>query len=434
MGPCDPRTYRVAQPVGGDLPGQSLMTSEHAVPRRRLLPRQQAALGLKVAAALALIPGYGLLAPPSHWDDPVLFVVLGVLAVIADRSEVRLPSGVGFDAKIALMLLAVALVGPLPALEIVVLPWLDRALTRRHNPSTAPAALTVPGYLAGYGWSAIVAALLLQSAGVDDSTAPAQFVLLIAAGAVLYTVGWALGPAIYIPLWLGQPFRVAVRAYVDMLPAASIMVVLATATILLRPLGLLALAMFALIAILPQSFLTYAGRARPVARLDPATATRRYAHALAVQLDLPRAQRRHLARVIAMSQQHPPTGEPIDYIRATMRDPSLASADAQLTTEWWNGGGGPIGLYGEAIPVAARVLAVAQTWAALTARGSPQLGHREAIGHLRDIAGARLDPMVVAAALAVIGQEPVTAAEPAPEPRLHHLRVPARLRRALAAG
>jgi hypothetical protein len=42
--------------------------------------------------------------------------------------------------------------------------------------------------------------------------------------------------------------------------------------------------------------------------------------------------------------------------------------------------------------------------------------------------------MVVAAATAVIGQEPVTAAEPAPEPRLHHLRVPARLRRALAAS
>ena len=43
-----------------------------------------------------------------------------------------------------------------------------------------------------------------------------------------------------------------------------------------------ALALFALIAVLPQSALTYAARTRPVAALDPLTATRRYAHALAL--------------------------------------------------------------------------------------------------------------------------------------------------------
>ena len=53
---------------------------------------------------------------------------------------------------------------------------------------------------------------------------------------------------------------------------------------------------------------------------------------------------------------------------------------------------------------------------------------------LDSAAGVRLDPRVVAAARAVVSQERLTAAEPAPEPRMHHLHVPERLRRALAAG
>jgi hypothetical protein len=77
---------------------------------------------------------------------------------------------------------------------------------------------------------------------------------------------------------------------------------------------------------------------------------------------------------------------------------------------------------------------VARTWAALTAEGSPRLGHLDALGHLEGAAGVRLDPRVVMAARAVIGEERLSTAVPAPEPRLHHLRVPGPLRRALAAA
>jgi hypothetical protein len=41
---------------------------------------------------------------------------------------------------------------------------------------------------------------------------------------------------------------------------------------------------------------------------------------------------------------------------------------------------------------------------------------------------------VVAAARLVVAEERLSPAVPAPEPRLHHLRVPAPLRRALASG
>jgi hypothetical protein len=40
----------------------------------------------------------------------------------------------------------------------------------------------------------------------------------------------------------------------------------------------------------------------------------------------------------------------------------------------------------------------------------------------------------VCAARAVVSQERLSPAQPAPEPRLHHLRVPARLRRVLASA
>jgi HD-GYP domain-containing protein (c-di-GMP phosphodiesterase class II) len=108
--------------------------------------------------------------------------------------------------------------------------------------------------------------------------------------------------------------------------------------------------------------------------------------------------------------------------------------DAQLLQEWWNGGGGPIGLRGEGIPQATRVLCVAAAWSSLTARGTPQLSHQAALADLDQAAGSRLDPLVVRAAWDVVAQERVTLDEQAPEPRLHHLRLPAPLRRALAAS
>jgi hypothetical protein len=213
------------------------------------------------------------------------------------------------------------------------------------------------------------------------------------------------------------------------------MVVLGAVSVLLTgPLGVFAMGLFAGIAVLPGSFLTYAARTRPVARLEPDTATRRYALALAMQLGLCRAERRHLVEVAAAARRRPPTGEPLDYVLASVSDLSRANYDAQLLGEWWNGRGGPIGLRGDAIPLASRVIAVADAWSGLTAAGTPQLGHEEALAHLESAGGVRLDPAIVRAARAVIAQERVTASESAPEPRLHLLRLPARLRRALATA
>ena len=121
---------------------------------------------------------------------------------------------------------------------------------------------------------------------------------------------------------------------------------------LIGPLGLLALAVFALIAVLPQSALTFAARTRPVGRLDPLTATQ------PLRARAGAAPRPASAASAATSPASPSSpfarraeaGDPIAYARQTMRDPSRASWEAGHVGEWWNGGGGPAGLRGPVTP------------------------------------------------------------------------------------
>src|SRR3954467_12813566 len=101
---------------------------------------------------------------------------------------------------------------------------------------------------------------------------------------------------------MGQQLSCIPLSFFGVLPTALVMVVLASLTAVLVPtLDVAALALFALIAVLPQTALTLAARTHPVAALHPRTATRRYAHALALHLGLDRAERRHLARVAELA-------------------------------------------------------------------------------------------------------------------------------------
>jgi HD domain len=398
--------------------------------RQRLTVRESAGLLLHALAALALIPAYLLLSPPARWDQPLLLVVLFVLAIVVIRHDVPLPSGINFDATTALALIAVALAGPLPAFAVIFPPIAVNALCGRERLVRAGNLAN----LAAYGWYTLAAALLLQAVGADLAT-PAAIVALVAAGFVQLLVNFAVGPAIYATLWLGHPVRSVARMFPDGLPALMLMAALGAVTVVLYAhIGMAALALFALVAIIPQSALTYAARTRPVALLDPLTATRRYANAIAVHLRLSRAERRELDKVIRLAHAREVSGDPGEHLGYAVEDWSEASCAAGHVTEWWNGAGGPAGLPGRIIPQSARIAAVARTWAALTAEGSPRLGHLDALAHLEGAAGVRLDPRVVLAARAVVGEERLSPAVPAPEPRLHHLHVPAPLRRVLASA
>jgi HD domain len=396
----------------------------------RWLGRRRAGLTLHAALAAGLIPAELWLAPRSSWDAPVALLALAVMAVVVDRHDVPLPSGIRFDGLIAVSLITVALAGPIPALAVALTPMIVNGVSGHERLLRAGNLAN----LAAYGWYTLAGSVLLQVA-VDDPASPSAVGWLVVAGVVMQLVNWAIGPAIYGPLWLGHPFRVFVDLLVDTIGAGMVMIALAAGCVLLvGPIGVLALIVFAAIAVLPGSFLTYAARSRPVARLDHAVATKQYALALAMHLKRSRRDRRHLARVIAASQSQSATGDPIDYIRATAVALRPVTVDAQLSTEWWNGNGTPIGLRGDAIPIAARILAVAETWSSLTARGSAQLGHHDVLERLKADAGKRFDPAIVRAAAAVVAQERVTSSAPAPAPDMHRLRVPAPLRRAIAGG
>jgi hypothetical protein len=395
-----------------------------------LTTRGRTGLVVHGAAVLALVPAYLLLAPEARWSHPGLLAVLFALAVIADRHDVPLPSGISFDATAALALIAVALAGPLPAFCIIFPPIAVNALFGHGRLLRAGNLAN----LAAYGWYTLVAGVLLEQFPPSDAV-PVALAWLVAVGVIQLLVNWAVGPAIYGTLWLGHPLRALVEMLRDALPAGAVMAALGAATIVLeRSHGLLALTLFALVAVLPQSALTYVARTRPVARLDPLTAARRYGAAMAIHLGLDRAERRELDAVIQLAHARDASGDPGEHLSHAVVDWSEVSCAAGHVTEWWNGAGGPAGLPGGLIPRSSRIAAVARTWAALTADGSPRIGHLDALNHLDAAAGIRLDPSVVQAARAVVAEERLTSAEPAPEPRLHHLHVPPRLRRVLAAG
>jgi hypothetical protein len=398
--------------------------------RHVLTARRRAAVVCHGAAVLALVPAYLWLTPRARWDEPLLLVVLCALAIVAIFHDVPLPSGYSFDATTALALIAVALVGPLPALTVVFTPIAVHALCGRERLVRAGNLAN----LAAYGWYTLAAALLLDAVGAAPGGL-AAFGVLLAAGLLQLLVNWVFGPLLFGTLWLGHPLRSALMTLPDGLPAGMVMATMGAATVVLYPqLGLLALALFALVAVVPRSALTYAARTRPVALLDPLTATRRYANALAVHLRLDRTERHELDAVIRLAHAREVSGDPGEHLGHAVADWSEVSCAAGHVTEWWNGAGGPAGVPGAIIPQSARIAAVARTWAALTAEGSPRLGHLDALAHLEGAAGVRLDPRVVRAAHAVVAQERISPAVPAPEPRLHHLHVPEPLRRALAAA
>ena len=379
----------------------------------------------------ALVPALLWLAPESRWDRPGLLLVLVVLAVIADFNEVPLPGGMRFDAGLPLALITLAVLGPVPALLVDFAPIAVAALVKDEKILRAGNL----GNVAAYGWEAVAASTLLAAAGVAGLSADALPWLLLA-GVVMCFVNFWVGPGVFLPLHFDYPVRALPRMFWDTLPTALVMVGLAAFTVLLvGPIGIAALAVFALIAVLPQTLLTYAAHTRPVARLDPLTATRRYSHALALHMGIDRRERRHLARVTELAfERRADAGDPIAYARQTIRDPSRASWEAGHVGEWWNGGGGPAGLRGPVTPLTSRIVAVADTWSALTAKGGPQLSHAEALMELENAAGTRFDPRVVEAARAVVAEERVSETEPAPEPRLHSLHLPAPLRRVMATS
>ena len=98
--------------------------------------------------------------------------------------------------------------------------------------------------------------------------------------------------------------------------------------------------------------------------------------------------------------RHPVIGEQETARRGMSRGVQLL---VRWHHEWWNGGGYPDALQGEQIPLAARILRVADSYGALTDnRPRRQAMHDgEAKHHMTQWAGLEFDPKVVKAFLAI---------------------------------
>jgi HD-GYP domain-containing protein (c-di-GMP phosphodiesterase class II) len=81
--------------------------------------------------------------------------------------------------------------------------------------------------------------------------------------------------------------------------------------------------------------------------------------------------------------------------------------------ESWDGSGYPDGLRGTAIPLGARILAVADTWDALTSDRPYRTGmaRDRALAILRDGAGVQWEPAIVEALLQILNREAPAGAE-----------------------
>jgi len=395
--------------------------------------RQRAALVIYGALAVTALPAYLLLAPRSHWSHPWLLVALGAIALVGEVHDIRLTSGIRLDANTAVAVMALAIGGPLPALAVWLLPLVAGATVLKRQ------RLWRVGNLANLGsfsWAMLAGAGVL-AVGHGGPLGVHAVPALLAAALTLSLVSYVLGPQLYAPLWRGVRSGDVYRAFWEALPAELLILALgAAAAVLTHPLGVFALVLFVIIVVIPESTLTLAAHARPVGQLSPAAATGLYADALARALALSRAQRRQLTLVGRLAEAHCSERERLDlqpwaHAKLLLGDP--ATAAAWQVSEHWDGSG-PAGSCRCEIPLAARVLTVAQAWSDLTAAGSPGLCHEQALLDLRAQAASRLDPDVVDAAVRVVELERHLTPVAAFQPRAHRVWLPAGMRHACAVN
>jgi hypothetical protein len=226
----------------------------------------------------------------------------------------------------------------------------------------------------------------------------------------------------------GEPARAIIRAeLIRPAPATLAMIGAGVLTAYLYSLiGVVALALFAVIVVIPQYVLPVLLRPRPVREVPYPKAVALYARSIAHVLGLDPATRLILedaSTFLDMKVFHAVQGK---LRHAEFEHWSAVQETLLFYREHWDApGGAPGALTGELIPTTSRVLAVADVWARLTAEGSPELTHLQALSVLQSRAGYHFDPGVVDAVAEVVASEELGRyGDSAYEPHLHHMPLP----------
>ena len=382
-------------------------------------------LALGVAASAASIPAFALLAPASSWTPSVLFWALAAIAVFSYLGAVLLNRSMVIDAASVAALAALVFLGPLPAACI----WIGTEVVAFCIEKVRPTAFFAN--VASYAWASIAASVVMSAVAGDPRPSSLGAVAIAAvalAGVSLLVANYVVTRGLVAVVRDGKS---PMRALRSELKAAAfvvfLMTAIGTATVALYwGVGVLGLALFALAVQVPQLLLPALLGRRPVAELDHTGAVRLYALAIADVLDLGYRKCQVVKDAAQFIRERPlvPRAGELSNFSTGHR---LALVEAVLYyREHWDGKGGRPGAFGgELIPLTSRILAVADAWAGLTAKDSPQLTHAQALHQLESRAGMHFDPAVVAAAAQVVRDEQLgLPARVAYQPKLHRLPVP----------
>lgn len=377
-------------------------------------------------AAAALAPAFPLLAPHSSWTPAAVSAGLAAIALISYFSAAVIKEvTLRVDAEFTVVLLALVLLGPVPAAVIWIATDLMAWSLKR------PPLHAVLANVASYGWAALAASLVLNAVCSGDPArldSASAYPAIALAGFVLVTVNFVIARGIFAVIGLGRSLvATMMREFVDPLPGICFMLALGVGTAYLyTKIGVLAFAAFSLITIVPQTLLPLFLKRRLVAELEHTEAVAVYADAIADSLELSAPE-----RLVLKDAAHYVRERPLIPRDGTFSDLSAAHRTALVEAvlyyrEHWDGHGGTPGAVGGAmIPITSRILAVADSWARLTAKGSPGLSHGQALNQLEARAGMHFDPAVVRAAIGVVRWERLgRATDGAWEPRLHRVPLP----------
>lgn len=343
-------------------------------------------------AFVALVPAFAFLAPDSRWQPEDLFVVLLCFGFVSLAAAVRLRRAATLDAGLAASLIALALLGPLPAALVFSAPELARWL--EGHPTVRFLA-----NLASFGWGALLASLVLEAlaSGAPVDLDPQGYAAIAVAGAVFVSVNYVLTTIMAQVIPDGSRFWIVFRQeFVPSSPVSVGLIGAALLTIFLYDqIGIAGLAPLGLILFLPRLLMPLIMETEPVSALSRSQATALYASGLADELGLDGVQR----RVLADAASH--LGGSASLHR--LEDFTSVMQTVLYCRERWDGEGGSPGiLSGEGIPFESRVLGVANAWSGLTARGTRELNPKQALIELRVHAGTEFDPVVVAAGVSAV--------------------------------
>jgi HD domain len=390
-------------------------------------PRAQLAIAVNLGGVAAMAAAFVAVSPAAHWEQPELLAALGAIAIVAYAAEInlKLPPTAYFDASLVVALLALAIAGPLPALLVWLLPDAISRWVMRQN------FMFSPGLLANatsFGFAVLAGASIVGLAE-PASTVAAAFALFCA-GLAMWAINFLFARLLFAPFYQGFRARVLIRSeFIDLAPLALGMLLIGTVTwLLVPPVGIFALALLAAAVVVPQLGMSTLARSRSVSRLTTAEASALYSAAIADALRLSRRERRLVALASDLCERASPSMGPVARLRLRS-DLDEAAFIARHANERWDGRGRPEGLHEGEIPLLSRVVAVARAWARLTASGTVQVTHAEAMLGLAAQAGTALDPVAVWGAQRVVTDEQTFIRSPDAEPRLHSLPFPRPVRR-----